>query len=90
MTAAQVLASSNTAAARAAAISRLQQVRAEAAQAGFITYALEARLALGEIEILSGNRSSGLAHLESLRKEASDRGLGLIAQRAIAATKLTS
>lgn len=90
MTAAQVIASSNTATARAAAVSRLQQILAEATKAGFITYSLEARLALGEIEILSGNRSSALAHLESLKGEASDRGLGLIVQRATAAMKLTS
>lgn len=85
VTAARVSAASNIASARAEAANRLHQVIAEATRSGFVTYALEARLALGEIEMLSGNRVSGLAHLESLRKDASDRGLGLIVRRATAA-----
>lgn len=90
VTAARVRAASNTPTARVEAATRLQQVLAEAARAGFITSALDARLALGEIEMLSGNRSGGLAHLESLRKDASDRGFGLIAEQATAAMKSTS
>ena len=90
VTAARVGGTSNTPAARDDAVSRLQQIIAEANRTGFVTCAFEARLALGEIEILSGNRSSGLAHLESLRKEANDRGLGLIAREATLAMKPTS
>jgi tetratricopeptide (TPR) repeat protein/DNA-binding winged helix-turn-helix (wHTH) protein len=87
LTAARVNAASNTAAARVEAVTGLNQVLAEAVRFGFITYVLEARLAQGEIEMLSGNRAGGLAHLESLRKDASDRGFGLIAQQATAAMK---
>ncbi|SPF46096.1 putative Lysine decarboxylase transcriptional regulator, CadC [Candidatus Sulfotelmatobacter kueseliae] len=90
VTAARVRAAANTPAARTAAATRLQRVIAEATRTGFVTNALEARLALAEIEMISGNRSSGFAHLESLRKEAGDRGLGLIAQQAAAVMKRSS
>ena len=89
-TAARVRAASNTAAARADAVARLEQVIADASRSGFVNDTLEARLALGEIEMVSGNRPGGLAHLESLRKDAHDRGLGLIVQKATEAMKRTS
>jgi eukaryotic-like serine/threonine-protein kinase len=87
VTAARVGAASNTPAGRTAAATRLRQVIEEATGIGFVTSALEARLALGEIEMMSGNRSSGLALLESLRKEANHRGLGLFVQQATTAMK---
>jgi DNA-binding winged helix-turn-helix (wHTH) protein/tetratricopeptide (TPR) repeat protein len=90
VTAARVRAAANTPAARAAATTRLQQVLAETTRTGFVTSAFEARLALAEIEMISGNRSSGFAHLESLRKDASDRGLGLIVKEATAGMKRIS
>jgi hypothetical protein len=35
-----------------------------------LVYAFEARLALGEIEMTSGNRAAGRSRLESLLKDA--------------------
>lgn len=90
VTAARVGAASNTPPGRTAAATRLRQVIQEATGIGFVTGALEARLALGEIEMISGNRSSGLVLLESLRKEAHHRGLGLFVRQATAAMRATS
>ena len=70
---------------RAKAADRLQQVLAESDRMGLLNYAFEARLALGEIEISSGNRAAGRGRLESLLKDANDRGLGLIAREAASA-----
>jgi eukaryotic-like serine/threonine-protein kinase len=89
MTAARVRATGNVAA-KAESSSQLQQAVAEATRSGFAVYALEARLALGEIETQLGNRASGMAHLESVQKDAAGTGLGLIAQQAAAAIKRTS
>jgi len=52
---------------------------------GLLGYAFEARLALGEIEMSSGNRAAGRGRLESLQKDANQKGLGLIAQQAASA-----
>jgi DNA-binding winged helix-turn-helix (wHTH) protein/tetratricopeptide (TPR) repeat protein len=85
ITAARVRAASSNAADRAKAADRLQQVLAESARMGLLGYAFEARLALGEIEMSSGNRAAGRGRLESLQKDASQKGLGLIAQQAASA-----
>ena len=42
----------------------------------------EARLALGEIEMKSGDRAAGQARLEALEREVTARGYGLIASKA--------
>lgn len=85
ITAARVHAASSDAADRAKAADRLQQVLAESARTGLLNYAFEARLALGELDMNNGNRAAGRGRLESLRKDANDRGFGLIAQQAASA-----
>lgn len=82
LTAARVRAASGSAADRAAATTRLEQVLAESDRAGFLRYAFDARLALGEIELQSGNRLNGRLHLESLMKDASDKNFELVAREA--------
>jgi hypothetical protein len=47
----------------------------------------EARLALGELEIASGNGDLGRRHLAELAREARVRGFGLIARKAVAASR---
>lgn len=90
LTAARVRAASGSAPDRAAATSRLQQVLADSSRTGFLRYAFEARLALGEIELQSGNRLNGRLHLESLMKEASDRNFELVAREAATDLKQVS
>ncbi len=85
--ASRVRAAAGSAADRARAATRLQQVLNDATKAGFVNNALEARLALGEVEMLAGNRASARSHLESVAKDANDKGFGLIAKQA--ATALT-
>jgi eukaryotic-like serine/threonine-protein kinase len=64
------------------AIAGLNRVIAGATAAKFGNVALEARLALGEIEMRAGDRAAGSAVLESLEKEASSAGQLIIARRA--------
>jgi eukaryotic-like serine/threonine-protein kinase len=59
-----------------------QEIAQKANRLGFVTYELEPRLALAEIEVNSGDRANGRSHLEALQKEAADRGFGLIALKA--------
>jgi DNA-binding winged helix-turn-helix (wHTH) protein/tetratricopeptide (TPR) repeat protein len=66
---------------------RLETVRLEAARYGFATLGLEARLALGEIELHSGSVSAGRAHLSALEREARAGGFGLIARKAATARR---
>jgi hypothetical protein len=60
-------------------------VMADATAASFEGVVLEARLALGEAEMNSGNRTEGRTVLENLEKEAGKNGFVLIARRAAAA-----
>ncbi len=60
-------------------------VLADAKRHGFLGYQLEARLALGGIEIHSGHFASGRKHLEILETEANTKGYGLMAREAAAA-----
>ena len=87
VTAARVHAAAGTAPDRARAANHLQQVLTDATRTGFVSYALEARLALAEIETVSGDRAGGRSHLESLVKDANARGFVLIAQEAATALK---
>jgi hypothetical protein len=43
---------------------------------------LEARLALGQLEIAGSNPAAGRARLAALEKEAAQKGFGLIARKA--------
>lgn len=69
------------------AAKQINQVLADAAAAGFGDITLEARLALGEVEMGTGNRPAGRAYLESLRKDAANGGFLLIAREAAAALR---
>jgi tetratricopeptide (TPR) repeat protein len=66
----------------AEAIAPAAAAEAEAARTGFVVYALEARLALGEAEIRAGKVAAGRARLKSLEKEATERGFVLIGRKA--------
>jgi eukaryotic-like serine/threonine-protein kinase len=68
--------------ARDSAAKSLQEIATEADRLGFVPYVLEPRLALAEIELDIGDRAIARSHLEALRKEATDRGFGLIALKA--------
>jgi tetratricopeptide (TPR) repeat protein/TolB-like protein len=70
--------------ARQAAV-ELRTVLAEAEQSGLRPLALEARLALGELEADTGGRE----RLEAVEREASAAGYGSLARRARAALSLT-
>lgn len=59
----------------------LESVLQTARQYGYRAYELEARLALGEIELASGNATARTL-LESLKKDADDGSFHLIARRA--------
>ena len=85
MTAARVRAAAGHVEDRDTATNRLRQVLSDATRTGFVNYALEARLALGELEVTSGNRTDGRGHLESLLKDASEKGFRLVAQQAAVA-----
>jgi tetratricopeptide (TPR) repeat protein len=61
---------------------RLRSALQEADKAGLFVRKLEATLALGEIEIKSGNKETGRARLRSLEKDAQANGFLLIAHRA--------
>ena len=66
---------------------QLQATVDEATTSGYLRLAFEARLPLAEIEIRSGARDGGRAHLASLKKEAAEKGFGLIARKARAAVE---
>ncbi len=60
----------------------LELVRADAKKLGLVRYELEARLVLAEVEIKSGNITSGRAQFAALEKDARARGFLLIASKA--------
>jgi serine/threonine protein kinase/tetratricopeptide (TPR) repeat protein len=60
----------------------LEIVEADAAKSGFVQSHFEARMALAEIEMKSGETAAGRDHLSALEKEARDKGFLLIARRA--------
>jgi tetratricopeptide (TPR) repeat protein/tRNA A-37 threonylcarbamoyl transferase component Bud32 len=65
----------------------LEGIIAESTKTGFIDRQLEARLALGEIQIKLTNPSAGRRLLQQVEKDAKTRGFGLIAKRAAAARR---
>jgi hypothetical protein len=70
---------------RADAIKRLTAVVEEATRSGHIRLSFEARLWLAEIEIRSGARDLGRAHLAAIEKDATAKGFALIARKGHAA-----
>jgi len=64
---------------------KLQSALAEAEKFGFFGLQLEARLAIGEIELQSGLTAAGRKSLTDLEKTALAKGYGLIARKAAAA-----
>lgn len=67
------------------AVGRRDTVLAEATAGSVEAIAFEARLALGQIELNSRDRSSGRAHLATVGNEAHRRGFPLVARKAAAA-----
>jgi ATP/maltotriose-dependent transcriptional regulator MalT len=80
--AAHVRAASGQSADAAAATSDLRAILEEARKKDALQIQFWARLALGEIEIASGNREAGRAELAALEKDARAKGFLLIAGRA--------
>jgi ATP/maltotriose-dependent transcriptional regulator MalT len=60
----------------------LEATLAEATRGGFFKYQLEARLALGEIEMKSGKPTTGRARLDALEKVSRAKGFERIAHKA--------
>lgn len=85
--AALVRAASGNPSDQSAAIKMLEAMLAEAAKHGYLGYAFEARLALGEIEVKSGRAVAGPARLRTLAKDARAKGFLLIARKAASAAK---
>jgi eukaryotic-like serine/threonine-protein kinase len=79
------IASKNTAAI-AESIDVLTKLIADTSKTGLLEPQLEARLTLGELE-MAGNRTAGLARIDSVQKEASAKGFGLIARNAATALR---
>ncbi|HEX3551977.1 MAG TPA: tetratricopeptide repeat protein [Thermoanaerobaculia bacterium] len=71
--------------AAAPALDRLRGAVAEADRLGFVTAGLEARLALGSLELGTGSTAAGRATLEEVRRAAEKQGHKGLAQRAAAA-----
>jgi tetratricopeptide (TPR) repeat protein len=70
---------------RAAAATRLRKLRDDAK--GFLGVELDAELALGEVEIASGQAAQGRARLESVEKQARTKGFLLLANQAASARR---
>jgi len=69
------------------AIRDLRETSAESRKIGFLEGDFEARLALGEIEIHSGQTAAGRTHLLALEQDAKTKQYSLVAQKAAAAGK---
>jgi DNA-binding winged helix-turn-helix (wHTH) protein/tetratricopeptide (TPR) repeat protein len=66
-------------------VKRLHRIISDAGEASFVDLTLDARLALGEIELSSGNRVEGSADLEALERDAKNGGFLLMARKTAAA-----
>ena len=88
--AARVEAASGNSADVSAAKKNLNRVIADATAGSFADIAREARLALGEIELSSGNLVAGRVRLETLQKDSANAGALLIARKATAALHASS
>ena len=69
-------------AAEAEALATLESVRSEASRGGYVSYELESRLVMGEIEIASGKGAAGRSWLARLQKDAQSKDFAFIARRA--------
>jgi serine/threonine protein kinase/tetratricopeptide (TPR) repeat protein len=69
----------------AAAARTIEATRQEAIKTGLVGVELEARLALGELEMKSASSAAGRARLELVQQAASAKGFGLIARKAAVA-----
>ncbi len=58
----------------------LDKILAEAATSGFLILGLEAKLALGKLDIDAGRISAGIARLDAVSREAGTKGLGSIVE----------
>jgi eukaryotic-like serine/threonine-protein kinase len=90
VTAARVHAAAGTLNERENVHTQLSHIVADAERSGFVNYALEARLALGEIDISSGNVPTARRELEALQKDANQIGYSLVARQAASALKRVS
>jgi eukaryotic-like serine/threonine-protein kinase len=87
MIAARVKAASGNSTDVTESIAGLNRIAADATAAKFANVAIEARLALGEIQMNFGDRVAGRAVLESLEKESSSGGFLIVARKASAALR---
>jgi hypothetical protein len=69
------------------AIRDLREASAEAQKVGFLEGNFQARLALGEIEMHSGQTAAGRTHLAALEQDAKTKTFDLVAEKAAAADK---
>lgn len=69
----------------AGAIRDLERTLSDATRFGFVPLQLDARLALGQIEMKTGRAASGRARLDALERDAKAKGFLLVARRAGAA-----
>jgi tetratricopeptide (TPR) repeat protein/DNA-binding winged helix-turn-helix (wHTH) protein/TolB-like protein len=81
-TAARIRAASNMTVDRIEAAKILRQVITDAKKSGFVPEEFNARLVLAEVELASGNTVSGRARLQSLEKDAAQKGWQSIARKA--------
>lgn len=65
------------------AIESLGKIARDAARSGMPGLDLEARLAIGEIEVDDGKNAPGRAELEAVQNDAQAKGFSLIAQKAV-------
>jgi hypothetical protein len=63
----------------------IESALADAKKQNLTGIQLEARLGMGEVEMKSGDRSTGRAHLAFLQKDATSKGFLLVARKAAAA-----
>jgi tetratricopeptide (TPR) repeat protein len=87
ITAARVRAALDRGAKTSEAFGSLEAVLAEATADGYADLQLEARLALGELELASGKSAAGRARIQALETEAAAKGFRLVARKASAARK---
>ncbi|MET0167603.1 MAG: hypothetical protein ABW318_21735, partial [Vicinamibacterales bacterium] len=85
--AARVRAASGNDADVAEAAKVLKNAIADATREGLTGVLLQARLALGEVEITHGDRASGRSRLVVVQKEATAKGFLLVARKASAALR---
>ena len=64
------------------AVESLTSIRAEAEKMGFLDRALDAGVALGSVEVQSGDQAAGRTLLAEVEKSANDKGFGLVAHQA--------